>query len=566
MEVPVYKPENKAKVKLRLQIEDIFNNKLRIRLTNPNDHLFYYALTLTEADFHTLRSSQGLTVDFAGFARTIRDLTRKCVEEEAKNPDSPKFKLVLDESECAALDFIEISSFKNLSYLRLKVCRGSDGQIKEYLAERLEKLTLSSAEYENRTKDKNSGLETDLKRTKFELNEKCRILEDLSKMDKERRSEFQCKMSEELAAEKKANAEALSELQSRFERERREESERVVKLTRSMENRIAAFEYENKDLTEKRHKNEAQIQRLSEQLQLSKSDVERLNRETNDRRNELARVDQEGGDKDRVINQLRLKASNLEQEKAVSEAEIRRLNDILEAKIREKDLLEKDLREKVALVHKRETAVRNVSQELAKSYEVIKKFQDNSKNQQEKIGKASGLILEQEKVIRDKDEEMDSLREELKRSADEINAGKINFQELADEKFKLKEDKSDLEKKLSTNDLVIKWLNKELTKAQARDPGLKLGPPPEGISQPLFASTPAAGAPAMKTKENQPGLDEKYLRSKNSSISPITRNLPSNLSKNASGASRGLLRRPPPQSTAATPKQDSIDSVYFPRT
>ena len=68
--------------------------------------------------------------------------------------------------------------------------------------------------------------------------------------------------------------------------------------------------------------------------------------------------------------------------------------------------------------------------------------------------------------------------------------------------FFSKQDKEGLEKKsqelnkqIQSQDAVIKWLNKGLNEAQARDPHLRLGPPPPGIHHPIQAS--ATSTPRM---------------------------------------------------------------------
>ena len=45
---------------------------------------------------------------------------------------------------------------------------------------------------------------------------------------------------------------------------------------RLLENRVAALDYENKDLLEKKHRSEAQVQRLHEQIRAGQDEVTRL--------------------------------------------------------------------------------------------------------------------------------------------------------------------------------------------------------------------------------------------------------------------------------------------------
>merc|ERR1712029_163748 len=50
-----------------------------------------------------------------------------------------------------------------------------------------------------------------------------------------------------------------------------------------------------------------------------------------------------------------------------------------------------------------------------------------------------------------------------------------------------------LRKSGKTSDTVIQWLNKQLTAAKVRDPGLKIGPPPSSL---LLRPPPVAGVGA----------------------------------------------------------------------
>lgn len=137
--------------------------------------------------------------------------------------------------------------------------------------------------------------------------------------------------------------------------------------------------------------------------------------------------------------------------------------------------------EKSALISRRETAAKNVSQELLKANEIIKKFQNQVKSEHHKVKISLRTIEENENIIESKDKELNAMREEVKLAAESQRKDVDHRNELTSQVKALQGQVADLEKKLSTNETVIAWLNKQLTTAQARDPGLRLAPPPDGI-------------------------------------------------------------------------------------
>lgn len=159
----------------------------------------------------------------------------------------------------------------------------------------------------------------------------------------------------------------------------------------------------------------------------------------------------------------------------------------------------------------------------------------------------------------DKEAELESTRKQLKDKTEELAQCQDDLKSLEKRLDELRTDNEDLGKKMRTNETVIQWLNKQLTTAQARDPGLRLGPPPEGINFTASAmastSTPLTSRQTTMKENKNPGLDPKYFQP-----SPTLRPA-SNLS-GASGKSQGGLLRKNLTKEANPPPQ----SVYFAKT
>lgn len=69
------------------------NKEITLRLTNDENPLFFYHLSVQEQDFPELKAQQGLLVDFNGFPNQLVTLLEKCESEEVGV--GPKFVLVL---------------------------------------------------------------------------------------------------------------------------------------------------------------------------------------------------------------------------------------------------------------------------------------------------------------------------------------------------------------------------------------------------------------------------------------------------------------------------------------
>ena len=92
-----------------------------------------------------------------------------------------------------------------------------------------------------------------------------------------------------------------------------------------------------------------------------------------------------------------------------------------------------------------------------------------------------------------KDEELSSIREELKTANEALAKSKAAQEAFETEKAKLTADLEEVQKKLATNENIIHWLNTQLTQAQARDPKLKLGGPPPPPSAGLLRTFTPGG-------------------------------------------------------------------------
>ncbi len=490
--------------------------RLQIRLTDDTDLYFLYSLVITEDDFQTLKSQQSFVVDFHKFGEMIRQLLEKCVTESRS--EAPKFRLVLEcggsaagtASGMAVLNIQEVNSYRHLCHLSLKVCRGSDTQVKEHLAEWVKRLREESSAATGNLAFKLQQAESELYTTRTELRSKSEELERLRLNTSEQSSTFTSRLEHEIAKEKERATATIVELQERYDRERGKTVEDHKTSVRLLENRVASLDYENKDLLEKRHKNEALIQSLRDKLKTCDDDKSDIRTVLDKKRLEIGKLEQELSEKHMLVNELRAKTAAFEQERQRLHSELRGTGELLQACNEQKAFLEQDLKEKVDLVARREGAARTVSQELGKANEVIKKYIEQVKATQKKLKVSSQVIEEQEKVILNKDSELNSVREDLRKASEALSTEKSQKSDIEISERRLREQVEELEKGAKRQEMVIHWLNQQLTVAQARDPNLRFGPPPDGVSftpSAMMASSTPLGQYNAGTKSRR-GLND----------------------------------------------------------
>ena len=119
----------------------------------------------------SLRSQQGLLVDFTQFPAMVSQLLEKCQAESRSQ--QPKFVLVLNLTlQPPCLEFTELNMFKHLVHLSLVLVRATDSQLKDYLVVSLSKITKEKQEETAEQQQQISDLQQKLSLTSEQLQEK----------------------------------------------------------------------------------------------------------------------------------------------------------------------------------------------------------------------------------------------------------------------------------------------------------------------------------------------------------------------------------------------------------
>ena len=545
--------ESVDKTTLKLKTKPLKNRDgMQIFLTKEDDPAFYYSLDLTDEDFRELRIRQGLLVDLAAFPAVIFRLLDTCLSEElAENPKFfPQLEFTDQRGDEVSFEILEINLYRRLAHLSLKLRKGNDAKVRDHLGDCLKHLRGEHNTALTKLAEANEALKTMLEeKESLEKN-----LESIQREVSDRDAKFKARLSEEVTEEREKAAQHLAEMRISFENERRRYTNETADKMKTLENRAAAFDYDNRDLTEKKHKNETLIHKLKDDQKHLSEEIQRLKTELEVQRQEKESLGQGNHELDRQFNRLQSRLESVEQEKANIKEELRRRDDVIDELTNTKRHLEQELLEKKTLVTKRENGAKAVAKELTKANEIIEKLQNVNRKMDGKLKTASEIIDKQEEVIQAKEAEIEDARLQLANKTKELNENQTDKEEIKENLAKAKKENEGFIKDLRTKENVIQWLNKQLTTAQARDPGLRLGPPPEGIH---FSPSATSTSTPMNAKENKnPGLDPKYFEP-----SPNLR--PAKKSVNKSGLMRKNLA-----SANSSPKQpDNVpQSVYFAKT
>jgi len=476
---------------LRLAVSDVSTDaRLRVTLTNDvveDSDVTYYASCLTEEDYRRFRDEQGLLVEMSGFAGMIERMVDMA---EADDTGARFFtSLEVTSNGVANLSFVEINAFKRLVHLKLKMTSGSDAQIRKHLGSQLRDLRDRLAAVSKQ----NDRANTELSDRKADVDSLHDQLEALRVSVNEKEANMTTTLNRELSAEKERSNAELHAARTAFATERQRILDENSTTLRRLQNQVASLEYENKDLMERRHRNEATLLGMSEEVKRAQAEILKLNREIDSRRAENELAGEGAKERDQTVQRMQAQISHLEQDNVRLTSQLSLKTELLQTTSEDKAKLEQALTDKCQLVTKREAAVKAVSQELVKANEVTKKLQSEARRQTEKVKLSHKILSEQEKLITKKEAELEDTRTQL-RDQSEANREWLTSKDLMKRDLEAKDAEIEqLRKSGKTSDTVIQWLNKQLTAAKVRDPGLKIGPPPSSL---LLRPPPVAGVGA----------------------------------------------------------------------
>ncbi|XP_053634142.2 spindle assembly abnormal protein 6 homolog isoform X3 [Cherax quadricarinatus] len=413
-----------------------------VRLTDDHDPFVLYTCVVHEDDYHTLRHTQGLLVDFNSFPHKFVELVNACHKENGK--ESPRFILVLrcsnDSEGGATLEVVEVNVFKHLCHLALALVPAPTQLKLSYLAECCKALKVQSD------------------------------------------------------ADRKAD------------RVRRDLEARKNNQIEQLQSKIVSLTSQNNELLEKKQRAESNVKELRGRLSCAEGDLDRCRQELAHTKKHSTRLEQENCTKNAAVRELEVKVSHLEGELRSREISLAHVQQMVETLQHQKGNLEEGLEERRQKLLKRENSIQLLYAELQKSLDVIKKLQKRVKEEHMTSKVRGAALVEQDKVVAEKDSSVLQLSEQLQLMTTKVSQltmdnGNLQ-QQLQDAREKLQEQ----EKTLQTNENVISWLNKQLNEVEVTGAIAKRAPLTEIYLTSQGPSSHGTRQPGSRFPSGSPGL------------------------------------------------------------
>ena len=455
------------------------NNKthdrvLYFELADDNDPYFLYFLELSEQDFPSLKKEQSILVDFSTFPSKLIELLLLCHQSNSQiktNPsevdnnfnksNDPTYSVKLDTTN-GLFSIVESNRFKQLTHISLQLRPGNDASIKSYLASRLS-YTTSQLRQVNK----------DLSYSKDQLNAEISLRREMA----EELRELKSSRDNEMHATRNSHAEELLQVQSKaaetLERTRESYQDQLSQLRSTLENTTKSSndrisELENSLLNEKQDKSASdfkvkELTHFKEQLENEKSSIfteaselRKLLRESELQRSSIER--------EVVKQQMRVEALttqlNDREESILKSNELQKISGESRKSVEDQLQLYRDSLE--AVNEKLLSAVN----EIKKGNQEIVRLQQENLQMKERLSTKSEVIRKQEALVvelRNKQLEHDK---QLQIVQANLSDSKSEYSSLHREYEKAKEKLTESANIIATNQEVITWLNREISRYQ----------------------------------------------------------------------------------------------------
>ncbi|XP_029919104.1 spindle assembly abnormal protein 6 homolog [Myripristis murdjan] len=539
--------ERKANIRVAIELQlttsPVHKKDLLVRLTDDADPYFLFRLSISEEDFQSLKVQQGLLIDFSSFPQKFIDLLNLCMSEQES--DSPRFLLqllcqapALDSS--ATFSVVETNAFKHLNHLSLRLLQGTDKEIKDYLVVCLSSLKGEKQTLEIKLKKTEDDLSRQLSYTQQTLSEKTRELDKLRSEWTSQTSSLSSRHSQDMMSEREKALEVQTRLQQQNEQLRLELESAHKKSTSQLQSKVSELETSNRELTERKYKNESTIRDLTIKVAGAEEECQRSKQQILSLRRENGTLDAECHEKERLVSQLQMRIAVLEQEIKDKDQLMCRTKEVLEATQQQKESVEGHAESKELQIRKLDATVKSLSEELIKANSIIKNLQGELRGLLGKIKVKNTVTVSQEKVLQETSEKLQNTKKELQDAQQQLVTKDELVSKLKEQLETTVQKLNESREVLKTNENVISWLNKQLNEKQlSRTPQ-----GPESFETPsVLPGTaglraqfqPKPGVPLMKAVDISPfeqctmqpasthsrepaGLESKYFEKRDDSI------------------------------------------------
>ena len=362
----------------------------------------------------------------------------------------------------AFLNVIEINPFKHLCHLSLTFKPGDDTDVKKYLANCLKHLRNEHTKLNCLYEETRMNLTQKLETTKQMLEQKTNEVNSLRNELETQSERIANKHMQELNFERDKAMQTQYANQQKWDKEKKELESNYMKQIKQYESRLTELEITNKDLTEKKYKNESQLQEFRIKSTSLQEEFNSLKQDLVNLRKQNSTMDSELHSNEKLTNQLRTRIAVLEQELKDKLDMLSKAQELFSNEQSQRKLVEETLKEKTNELKKKQNEIDHYVKEFKRGQNVVTKLQEREKHFADQVKLKSQIMNRQESDIREKEQALNELRLEIRDLKSQMNS---LSEENKDLKASLQKKMADIEeqaKLLKRDENVISYLNKQI--------------------------------------------------------------------------------------------------------
>ncbi|OON14460.1 hypothetical protein X801_09752 [Opisthorchis viverrini] len=411
----------------------------------------------------SLKTQQGLLVDFTAFGQKVIDLLDLCLREESSS--NPRYTLRFSSSNNeneGVLQIVEATNFKYLIHLSLTLRAGDDDALKSYLVTQLKAL---KPMFRRVCQSVNKWVCFIILTLKASASSSCEFLE--YKASSKLREDNMVRSYEDrirVLEEKMCQAEATHK--NAIENEQRLSEKACEHVRQELSSKVERLMQENQELKIEQEQLHAKVKRFSNQITALEDQLALQNSEITSLRSKLSSAEQTTQSKTSDISRLENRLSVLEQEVTAKDQLLSKTQALLNSEQEHKSRLQDELQQNCRQVEKLQTSLNKETDEVSKANEIIKRLQAEVKSQHTKAKLRGQVAAEQERLLSAKDTEMQELHNEVERLKRELKESKESVSQLAEQVKSTSAELVDAQQTIKTNENIIGWLNRQISENQ----------------------------------------------------------------------------------------------------
>jgi len=478
---PAGREEYVANVTVRLQPDNMAHPRsLLLELTDESDLFFYHSLLLGEGDFHNLKSEQRLLVDFQAFPSQLVELLRRCMDTAA-SPSGAARSSTSSLSMLACLDcssggestfsIVESNQLRELTYIALKLQKGSDETVKKHLAAKLRLYRTESADLSTRLIASEEAV-GQLRKQVEELTARARVVhEERTHLEQSLDTSHQ----RELAELRQEHARVTIEFQQTANQERSRIEADAQQALAKMTARAEKAERSNDELQQQQITLTTSGKSFRERLEASDAELQEARQENKTVREQLKQLELLKFQHERDIGEKGVRLSALQEQLANKEQLLTNQLSQLEQSAAQRKSVEDALAVSSQQVGSLEVKFGLSAQEISKGNEIIQKLRGEIKQLKAKVRLKAEALTQQQKSVVDLGRAEETGRHMVEEKAQELLRSKEREERQRQDIEDLKKKLAEAHEVLKNNHDVIEYLNKQLTERE-----LKALPPVSG--------------------------------------------------------------------------------------